>query len=422
MSRSSINIRRRRWLAAGGAALGAAALVAWRKWPDEGLLNPCRPALPSPLADHDVMRATWAGLDPARAWDCHAHLVGIGDSGSGAWVNPRMEDWRYPMEYAQRLFFLNAACANQDAGQVDTSFVQRLLGLIEGMRPGVKVMLLAFDHHVRPDGTVDLENSTFHIPDAYAAQVAHAHPDYFEWAASVHPYRADSVAALESAKKNGARAVKWLPAAMGIDPSSPQCDPFYAALKRLDLPLIAHAGMERAVRGEGHQHLGNPLKFRRPLDHGVRVVMAHCASLGEDVDFDKGPNGPMVPSFSLFARLMGEARYEKLLYGDISAMTQRNRVDEALAVVVERTEWHPRLLNGSDYPLPGVMPLFSLDFMVERKFITAEAARVLSEVRQHNALLFDLALKRNLRVNGKSFAASVFETRGFFDRPATVSS
>ncbi|MGH8617360.1 MAG: amidohydrolase family protein [Burkholderiales bacterium] len=418
MSRVPVNPRRRRWLAAGGATLGAAALAAWYKWPDEGILNPCRAALPSPLADHEVMRSAWAGLDPARVWDCHAHLVGIGDSGNGAWINPRMESRRYPFEYAQRLFFLNAACADAEPGHVDTAFVARLLSLIEGMRPGVKVMLLAFDHHVRPDGTVDLENSTFHIPDAYAAQVARAHPDYFEWAASIHPYRADSVAALESAKKLGARAVKWLPAAMGIDPSSPQCDPFYAALKRLDLPLIAHAGMERAVHGEGYQHLGNPLNFRRPLDHGVRVVIAHCASLGEDIDLDKGPNGPLVSSFSLFARLMGEARYEKLLYGDISAMTQLNRVGEALTTVIERTEWHPRLLNGSDYPLPGVMPLFSLEYMAEKRYITAEAARVLSEVRRHNALLFDFALKRNLRVNGKSFSASVFETRGFFDRPA----
>ncbi len=286
------------------------------------------------------------------------------------------------------------------------------------VRPGVKVMLLAFDHHVRPDGAVDPEHSTFHIPDPYTAQVARAHPDYFEWAASIHPYRADSVAALESAKKLGARAVKWLPAAMGIDPSSKQCDPFYAALRRLDLPLIAHAGMERAVRGEGYQQLGNPLRFRRPLDHGVRVVIAHCASLGTDIDLDKGPNGPQVSSFSLFTRLMEEARYEKLLYGDISAMTQLNRVGPALATVIERTEWHPRLLNGSDYPLPGVMPLFSLEYMVEHRYISAEAARVLSEVRRHNALLFDLALKRNLRVNGKSFSASVFETRGFFDRPA----
>jgi hypothetical protein len=54
--------------------------------------------------------------------------------------------------------------------------------------------------------------------------------------------------------------------------------------------------------------------------------------------------------------MMGEARYEKLLFADISALTQRNRSVEMLRLLIERSEWHPRLLNGSDYPLPGIVP------------------------------------------------------------------
>ena len=44
----------------------------------------------------------------------------------------------------------------------------------------------------------------------------------------------------------------------------------------------------------------------------------------------------------------------------------------------------------------------------------AHMAPVLTEIRQHNPLLFDFVLKRNVRVNGKGFAAAVFETRAFF--------
>ena len=73
------------------------------------------------------------------------------------------------------------------------------------------------------------------------------------------------MAALEQAKAEGARAVKWLPSAMGIDPASPLCDDFYRTLARLDLPLISHAGTENAVHGVGRSELGNPLKLRRPL-------------------------------------------------------------------------------------------------------------------------------------------------------------
>jgi len=75
-----------------------------------------------------------------------------------------------------------------------------------------------------------------------------------------------------------------------------------------------------------------------------------------------------------------------------------------------------RLLNGSDYPLPGVMPLYSVDYFAERGFIDRAAAPVLSEIRKYNALLFDFVLKRHLVVAGKRFAASVFETQPFFGR------
>jgi mannonate dehydratase len=95
-------------------------------------------------------------------------------------------------------------------------------------------------------------------------------------------------------------------------------------------------------------------------------------------------------------------------------MTQWNRAGPALAKVIEREDWHPRLLNGSDYPLPGIMPLFSLDFLASLGLIEESAKPVLRELREHNALLFDFVLKRHLRSNGKALSGSVFETRRFF--------
>jgi len=145
-------------------------------------------------------------------------------------------------------------------------------------------------------------------------------------------------------------------------------------------------------------------------------VIAHCASMGEDRDLDRGANGPYVDSFSLFERLMGIPGYQNLLYGDISAMTQLNRAGPALARVIETEAWHARLLNGSDYPLPGVMPIFSVDYLVGIRLIEASAAPVLRDIRLHNPLLFDFVLKRHLRSNGKALAAGVFETRLFFMR------
>jgi uncharacterized protein len=405
--------RRRLFLGAAAALTGGLAAATWRFWPEQGFWNPCIASLPRRLANHDLVQQAWQGIDAAQMWDSHAHLVGTGDSGSGVYVNPQMDSLLNPGQYARRLFFLNAGCAHDAPGSVDRAYVERMRNLIDGLRPGAKLLLFAFERSYDEQGSPDLERTPFHVPDAYARDVATAHPSYFEWVASIHPYRRDCVEQLEKAKREGARAVKWLPSAMGIDPASPRCDAFYRKLKETSLPLISHAGEERAVLGREAHDFGNPLRLRRALDAGVRVVVAHCASLGQDRDLDRG--GALVESFTLFERLMGQPQYEKILFGDISAMTQVNRAGPHLAKVIERAEWHPRLLNGSDYPLPGVMPIFSVDYIVSLKLIAESAAPVLREIRLHNPLLFDFVLKRQLRHQGKALPARVFETRKFFE-------
>jgi mannonate dehydratase len=263
------------------------------------------------------------------------------------------------------------------------------------------------------------ERSTFHVPDDYASAVAKANPSVFEWAASIHPNDPAAVDRLDRAVVQGARAVKWLPPAQMIDPSSSRCDPFYRRMAVLNVPLITHAGDEQAVRGVD-QTMGNPLKLRRALDFGVRVVVAHCASLGVARDLDRGPTGAAVSSFSLFGRLMDEPAHRGRLFGEVSAVTLGNRTEEVLSTLLARADWHPRLLNGSDYPLPGVLPLVALDTFAARGMLAAETVPVLREIRDHNAILFDFVLKRALRspATGQRFPAAVFETRRHFLRPA----
>ncbi|MBI2316091.1 MAG: amidohydrolase, partial [Betaproteobacteria bacterium] len=79
-----------------------------RYWPEQGFINPCRALLPPELTRHALIGAAWEGIDARKAWDCHVHLVGTGDSGSGIRINPAMESLANPLQYAQRLFYLNA--------------------------------------------------------------------------------------------------------------------------------------------------------------------------------------------------------------------------------------------------------------------------------------------------------------------------
>jgi mannonate dehydratase len=328
-------------------------------------------------------------------------------------MNPQMQSLAHPVQWLPRAFYLNGSCTLDD-GQSDRHFIERLVWLHDQMPAGVKLMLLAFDYNHDEEGERRLETSAFYTPDAYAASIVRLYPGRFEWIASIHPYRRDAVAALREAVRNGARAVKWLPPAQGMDPASELCDPFYQAAAELDIPLLVHAGAELAVHGGNTEDYGNPLRLRRPMDHGVRVIVAHCASLGDGVDLDAGPNAPGVSAFELFARMMLESRYEGLLFGDLSAITQVNRAGPALETVIKNDEWQSRLLNGSDYPLPGILPLFSLKQMVRRSYVTQAEADVLSAIRRHNPLLFDFVLKRTLRIDQKAFSTAPFQTKEFF--------
>lgn len=408
-------MNRRRFLLGAGLLGAGLALAGWRGV--GGVANACLAGLPAGLAAHPLLEPVWNGLDFAQVWDGHAHLVGVGDSGEGAWSNPALDDPAHPLQYLQKRFYLNASCVEAASGGVDAAYVARLTALADQLPEGFKVLLYAFDWARDAAGRPEPANTAFRVADSYAAAVVATRPERFEWAASIHPYRPDALEALDWAARQGARAVKWLPAAQGMDPASPRCDAFYAALARHDLPLISHAGKEQAVTGAARQDYGNPLRLRRPLEAGVRVIVAHCASHGRDRDLDRGAAGPDLPSFALFARLMDTPAYRHRLYADISALTQFNRL-AVLEQVLLREDWHDRLLNGSDYPLPGVTPLVSLELLRSRGLLPAAAPRVLGELRRHNALLFDFALKRLLSQRGVTFPASVFQTRRHFTRSA----
>jgi len=390
------------------AALGAGLFTGLGVQAAGPLRNPCRGALPPELTGHEVVQAALQGLDTSRLVDTHAHLLGTGDAGSGCSVHPSMHQWWHPGEVLRRKGILNAACVPGDAPSIDRAYVERLVSLAAEFPAGARWYLFAFEQAHDDRGLPDPDHTTFHVPDAYTAQVAQQHAARFDWVASIHPYRDDALQRLEAALAAGARAVKWLPSAMNIDLRDARCKPFCERLARSGRPLIVHCGEEKAVPGAGRDELGNPLHVRHVLAHGARVVMAHCGSLGHAFDEDR-LSRPSVPAFDLFARLMDERAHGGRLLGDLSAVFQRNRTPEVWRTVLQRQDWHGRLLHGSDHPLPGVMPLFSLARLQRAGLLRESDVEPLTRVREHNPLLFDLVLKRRLRAGSAHFSAGVFE-------------
>ena len=101
------------------------------------------------------------------------------------------------------------------------------------------------------------------------------------------------------------------------------------------------------------------------------------------------------------------------VFGEISALTLFNHA-WALKPILEKTAWHGRLLNGSDYPLPGILPLISLKKLVRDGLLDEAHTEFLEVLRNHNALLFDFALKRLISWSGVAFPTHVIETKPFF--------
>jgi uncharacterized protein len=355
----------------------------------------------------DLIKQAFEEIDPTRLVDYHTHVAGVGTSGSGAFINPKMRTWRHPFHRLKFKVYVSAGGVT-DESQADTQIVERLTRLVSNIEGHGTHRLLAFDQNYNRDGTANLAKTEFYVPNDHVFSIAAAHPDLFEPVISVNPYRPNALDELERGRKRGARMVKWLPNAMGIDPSDDLCDAFYQTMRLLGLVLLSHGGEEKAVEAEEDQKLGNPLLLRRALDHGVKVIVAHCAGLGDNEDLDDAQR-KRVSNFDLFLRLMSEKRYEGLLFADISAMTQYNRAG-ALRTILAREDLHERLVNGSDYPLPAINILIRTGGLVKQGYINAEERTCLNEIYDYNPLLFDFVLKRTIKLPGteKRLPASVF--------------
>jgi uncharacterized protein len=372
--------------------------------------KPVRPVAELSAGARELVLRCFEDVDASRLLDVHFHVVGIGDGDTGCRVNPDMRSHGSPIRRVKYEAYL-AASGLEERGSVDADYLARVLALTSAFPRGARFALLAFDWYYDQTGTERQDLSTFFVPNDYVARLCKEHGQ-MTFFASVHPYRADAVPELERVAALGATGVKWLPNAMGIDPLDERCSAYFERMRELGLVLLTHAGHELAVDGDEAQALGNPLRLRKPLEHGVTVIIAHCASLGMSEDLDHASRRP-VPSFDLFLRLMSDPRYEGRLYGDLSATTLRNREPSVIRTLLERADLYPRLINGSDYPVIAIDPLVYLGTYESVGLLEAKDVEFIREIYGANPLLGDFVLKRRLGLgtglDARRFPSVVFE-------------
>jgi uncharacterized protein len=351
--------------------------------------------------------------------DFHIHSVGMNKGlDSGAWVNPEMLSWSHPLKHLKFKAYMSAGgIKNQE--MADKEYLERLVKLITIDPRYGKVLLFAFDYHHNDQGEIVKERSTFFIPNKYVYSLSQQYPDVFIPAVSIHPYRKDALEELEKYAKLGVRYLKWLPNAQYIDPSSSRIDPFYKIMKKYNMVLISHTGHEKAVEGEEYQKLGNPQLLERPLSLGVKVIMAHMASLGGC--YDKTAN-KMRSCFEVFKDMFQEKKWSKILFADISAVTLYTRLGKPLNYLLNNPQLHKRIVHGSDYPLPAINILYQAKQFFDKGYITNKEKELLQEIYLYNPIIFDFVTKKIIRhpETGKKLLPIAFQTPQGLPCPQTL--
>ncbi len=286
--------------------------------------------------------------------DMHCHAAGIGAGGSGCFVSMHLrKSWKYHA-------FLKAYGVTEEEllSEGDGLILKRLSESLSTSLTVSKAVVLAMDGVVGEDGELDESRTELYIPNDFVAQEVRKYPNLL-FGASINPYRKDAIERLEKAAREGAVLVKWLPSIQDIDPSDERLIPFYLKLRDLGLPLLAHTGKEGSFT-RSDDRLGDPELLRLPLSLGVTVIAAHCAVNGRN-------HGES--NYSRFLRLCRE--YSNL-YGDISSLTQINRIGK-LRRVLNEPLLSGRLLYGTDMPLinTSLVTPYAFSFRISPRRLSA---------------------------------------------------
>ena len=317
-----------------------------------------------------------AGIDPDAYLDVHNHVVGMGHGGTGVTVHPHMTaGLAHPLNWIRFRAYIKASGIT-DMDNVDANYMAVLKARVEAMPTRGTSLLMAFDQVHDESGEPRPEHTVFSVPNDHMFNAVKLSERWLLRLGPPLPFRRR-----RGAPRGGGPPVRW-PSSGSRTPctSTPlaRCvRPATASWRERGLTLISHGGEESAVPSPDTQELGNPLRLRAALDAGVTVVVAHSASHGHSLDLDD-PNRPRARAFDLFMRMMDDPQYNGRLYGEISAVLLFNRVSHAGPGLMARTDLHHRLVNGSDYPIPGINPLINLTQLWSLGLIRWEDKRGLS--------------------------------------------
>lgn len=268
---------------------------------------------------------------PSQRIDMHVHMVGNGVGGSGGWL--RLKGWhRWLAGFMLRQLGVPASALE---GDLESIYADHLAKIVRASSMDA-VVLLAHERVHDPDGTPREDLGSMFVPNDVVLGLARTFPEFLP-GVSIHPARRDALDELERCLAGGAVLMKCLPNCQNIDFSDRSYRLFWERMAAAGLPLLAHTGGEHTVPVV-NAALADPKLLRFPLECGVTVIATHCGTSSGGFDRDY---------FDDWVKMLREFPN---LYGDIGAMVSLNRCGHLRDCL--REEIAPRILHGSDFPVP----------------------------------------------------------------------
>lgn len=224
-----------------------------------------------------------------------------------------------------------------------------------------RLVLLAFDAYHTDDGTAigpshrrGEPGTDLYVSNSLVRAMCAAKPHRYLLGASIHPYRRDACEMLDEVVQGGAALIKWLPVHQNIAAVDERTIAFLRRAAELRIPMLIHYGGEMSLTRQhaDQEHPGKLLDSLRGLRaEGAMptVIVAHAATPSFPWQDETG--------YRLFLNaLLGEFR-DAPLYSDNSALAALGRTSR-LRELADRPELHGKLVWGSDFPIPVMLPPF----------------------------------------------------------------
>lgn len=321
----------------------------------------------------------------------------------------------------------------REPAAADANYLHRLLAISKHINPTTLHCLHALDNVYDKKGALVPELTLLHVPNEYVWVQAIDNPDSFFPGFSIHPYRKDAVAQLESWATKTAEAglplvIVWHPSVMGIDLLSDRAAKFYQALAQYTHAILYVSIGEETHMPDPNPEFGNPLALRAPLDAGLIVMAGSCGLDGKSEDTDMEKNPALVSNWSLFYRLFESDKYKDTLFGCLTTFTSTSSPAGIAAVLLRDPSTHNRLAYGSNYPAPELKDRYAsvrLSRFLSSKKSDKELQAEFEALQALNPVLADIIIKRSISAPGTAdsespvrLPASVFQTKSLLFKKA----